>query len=254
MQIAITRQVSRSISDCELTFLERTPIDIERARRQHRLYEAALRDLGLAILSLPEAQDHPDAVFVEDTALVLDEIAILTRPGAASRQQETASIRPILERFRSVLPIEAPATVDGGDLLLMGRRLYVGLGPRTNDAAIDQLQALLTPRGYDVRPVHFQGCLHLKSAATAVAADLILVNPAWLDLREFSDVENLDIDPSEPYAANAVRVDDSLLVAAEFPKTRRRLEEAGLHTVAVEADELAKAEAALSCCSLIFDV
>lgn len=254
MEIAITRQVSRSIMRCELTFLARVPIDLERARQQHAQYEAALKDLGVAVLSLPEEPDLPDSVFVEDTALVLDEVAIITRPGAASRRAETELIARVLAPFRELRQIQAPARVDGGDILRIGKRIFVGVTPRSDAHAVEQIQEMLTPFGYEVHTIPVKGCLHLKSAATNVASDAVLLNPAWVDPSVFDGVKILEIDPSEPYAANALRVGDSLMYCAAFPRSRERLARAGMRTVNVEADELAKAEGALTCCSLIFSI
>src|SRR5512143_2649027 len=170
MDVAITRQVSRSINNCELTYMARERINLGRARLQHAQYEAVLRDLGLAVFSLPEEPDLPDAVFVEDTAVVLDECAIVTRPGAASRRPETGSISRILASFRTLFHIQPPATLDGGDVLQVGRDIYVGSSQRSDTHALGQLQQLTAPFGYAVHPVTVSGCLHLKSAVTRVAA------------------------------------------------------------------------------------
>ena len=178
MFLAITREVSRSIINCELTHLARTPIDVERARQQHAQYEAALKQLGVAVLSLPEAPDLPDSVFVEDTALVFDEFAVILRPGAESRRPETESIRHVLAPYRRLFEIEAPARVDGGDLLRVGKRVYMGITTRSDSNAAEQLQEILNPFGYALTVVPVTGCLHLKSAVTQVSDDTLLVNPA----------------------------------------------------------------------------
>ncbi len=254
MWLAITRQVSRSIVNCELTHLARTPIDVERARRQHEQYEKALKQLGAAVLSLPEEPDLPDAVFVEDTALVLDECAVILRPGAESRRAETESIERVLSPYRRLFHIEAPARVDGGDILRLGHDLYLGITTRSDAEAAGQLQELLGPSGYSIRPVTVTGCLHLKSAATQVAPNTLLVNPKWVDKSHFRGVKFIEIDASEPYAANAVLLGDAIIYSASYPGTRKRLEAAGVKLATVEADELAKAEGAVTCCSLILQV
>jgi dimethylargininase len=249
--IAITREVSRSIVNCELTHLERMPIDIQRARVQHAEYEAALKHLGLAVLSLPEERTLADSVFVEDTALVLDECAIILRPGADSRKPETESIAKVLAPYRKLFSIEAPARVDGGDILRVGKQIYIGLSSRSDTNAIEQIQDFLQPYDYEVHAVMVTGCLHLKSAMTQVAEDTLLTNPAWTDKKNFPGMKFIEIDPSEPYAANALMIGDTILYAKTFPKTRKKLEDAGIKIVDVDADELAKAEGALTCCSLI---
>lgn len=254
MDIAITREVSRSISKCELTYLEREVIDLDRARKQHALYEATLRSTGLAVLTLPEEPDMPDAVFVEDVALVLDECAIILRPGAESRRGETQSVAAVLSHFRDLRHMESPAHADGGDLLRLGRRIYMGVTPRSDTQAYEQLQGMLQPIGYTVVPVQVTGCLHLKSAATKVADEVLLVNPEWVDPHLFGDVKIIEVDPSEGYGANTLRLGETTVCSAAFPKTADLVRREGIQTVSIEADELAKAEGALTCCSLIFSI
>ncbi len=253
MLLAVTRQVSRSIIHCELTHLRRTQIDVERARRQHAQYEAALKSLGAAVLSLPEEPELPDSVFVEDTALVLDECAIILRPGAESRRPETQLMEPVLSPYREIFRIEAPARVDGGDLLRVGKDIYMGISTRSDANAAEQLDAVLAGFGYRLHLAEVTGCLHLKSAATQVGEDTLLVNPKWVDKKVFAGVKFIEIEASEAYAANAVLIGSSLIYPAAFPKTGRRLEAAGIPILHVEADELAKAEGAVTCCSLLLD-
>jgi len=254
MYIAITREVSRAIVHCELTHLARTPIDMDRARRQHAQYETALKQLGLAVLSLPEAPTLADSVFVEDTALVLDECAVITRPGAESRRLETDIIAEILASYRKLFHILAPARIDGGDILQVGKQIYVGLSTRSDTNAIEQIQDFLQPFGYELHAVTLTGCLHLKSAVTQVTRDTLLINPAWVDKNNFLGVNFIEIDPSEPYAANAVLIGETIIYPTAFPQTQRRLDKAGVQMITVEADELAKAEGAVTCCSLIFKI
>ncbi len=252
MLIAITREVSRSIVNCELTNLARTPIDVNRARAQHTQYEAALKQLGLAVLSLPEEPALADSVFVEDTALVLDECAVILRPGAESRRPEVESIAKVLAPYRKLFRIGAPARVDGGDILRVGKQIYIGLSTRSDTNAIEQLQDFLQPYGYKIYAVTVTGCLHLKSAVTQAAEDTLLINPAWVDKKNFDRVKFIEVEPSEVYAANAVMIGDTIIYPTSFPKTQKRLEAAGIKMVTVDADELAKAEGAATCCSLIF--
>lgn len=250
--LAITRQVSPAIQQCELTHLERQPIDLPRARSQHQEYEEALRSLSVEVISLPPLPDLPDSVFVEDAAIVLDECAIITRPGADSRKPETESIAQVLSPYRNLFHIKPPATVDGGDVLVVGKTMFVGISSRSNQAALEQMQAILNPLGYEVRGVEVTGCLHLKSAVTQAGKQLLLVNPAWVRKDDFPDMEFVEVDPSEPYAANAVLIRDQVIYPSAFPRTRKRLESAGVKLVEVDASELAKAEGAVTCCSLIF--
>ena len=253
MRIAITRKVSPEIGRCELSYLERAPIDVGLAQRQHLAYERCLADLGCAVTSLPPEPALPDSVFVEDTAIVLDELAGVTRPGAASRRPETASVAAALASWRPLFQLEAPGTLDGGDVLVVGRRIFVGRSLRSDEAGCGQLRNLLAPRGYTVVPVALHGCLHLKSAVTALPGDRLLVNPAWVDGSAFAGLGIIEVDPAEPRAANALRIGGAVVFPAVFERTRRRLESAGIGVVEVDVSELAKAEGAVTCCSLVFE-
>jgi dimethylargininase len=193
-------------------------------------------------------------VFVEDTAIVLDTMAVVTRPGAVSRRSETAGIASVLAPYRPLATLPAPATLDGGDVVRLGRTLYVGLSTRTGEAGVAALGALGEPAGYTVRGVPVSGCLHLKSAATAVAPDLVLLNPTWVDPAAFGAATVVEVDPREPFAGNALPVGEAVLFPAAFPRTRGRLVALGLSVVPVDLSELAKAEGALTCCSLVFEV
>jgi dimethylargininase len=239
---------------CELTHLPRVPIDLPLAEAQHRAYERALASLGCEVIALPVSADLPDSVFVEDVAVVLDEIAIVTRPGAASRRAERPSIAEALVPFRHVTAIAEPGTIDGGDVLRIGRRIFVGQSGRSNDAAIEQLRAVAWPYGYTVTGVPVGGCLHLKSAITLIGPATVLVNPAWVDVRAFGAAHVIEIDPAEPYAANGLLVGSTVIYPASFPATRARLEAAGVGVCALDVSELQKAEGAVTCCSLVFRI
>ena len=249
--IAITRAVSPSIVTCELTHLERTPIDVETARAQHRVYEEALIEAGYLLERLDTSPQMPDSVFVEDIAVVFDELAIVTRPGAESRRQETLAVAEALAAYRPLQTIQAPATVDGGDVLTAGRTVVVGRSSRTNEAGVRQIRQMLEPLGYTVAETLVRGYLHLKSAVTALADDVVLANPDWIDRRVFGRFEIIEVDRAEPGAANALRLDDRVIVASAYPRTAERIEKAGFKVCAIDASELAKAEGALTCCSLI---
>ena len=246
MKIAITRDVSPSIAKCELTHLARTPIDYDRAREQHREYRDLLASLGCSVIELPADAAYPDSVFVEDTAIVLDDIAVITRPGAESRRGETQAIEEVLSRYRPVKRIEAPATIDGGDVLVLDEHLYVGITARSNEAALEQLRRLT---GREVTGVRVDGCLHLKSGITRVSRDALLVHRQWIDVTPFAGWTLID---AEPFGANALLLDDVVIYPRGFPRTLAKL--AGLDVRLVDADELAKAEGGVTCCSIVFGV
>jgi len=251
-RVAITRGISATINDCELTHLARTPIDVALAREQHAAYESALASLGCEIRRIPADDRYPDAVFIEDTAIVLNEIAVITRPGAESRRGELDAVASVLSEYRTLARVEAPATIDGGDVLQLDDVLYVGRTPRTSDDGIAQLRALIAPYGYRVVAVDVDGCLHLKSAVTRVGADALLMNPRWVSPSLFDGRRIIDVDDAEPAAANALRIGERVIFPEEFPCTRRKLEAAGVEVIAVPAGELAKAEGGVTCCSLLF--
>jgi len=249
--IAVTHVVSPNIHRCELTHRPREPLDLDLARRQHAAYQDALRRHGFTVLELTVNEHLPDSVFVEDTALILDEVAVLCRPGAASRREELAGIRPVLERFRPVVEIRAPGTLDGGDVLRVGKTLFVGLSSRTNKDGLEQLRALLAPYGYLVKAVSVHGCLHLKTAVTAVDDHTLVAYPEWIDMEPFGGFRVLEVPKEEAEAANVLHLNPSVLMAEGFPRTKRMLREAGFAVETVDISELRKAEAGLTCSSLL---
>lgn len=257
--LALTRPVSPTLDACELTHRERTSIDVERAAAQHAGYEAALEAAGCRLVPVPAAPALPDAVFVEDTAVVVDEVAVLTRPGAASRRPEVDGVAAVLAAHRPLERIEAPGTLDGGDVLVVGRDVFVGASRRTNEAGTARLRSILEPLGYAVRSVPVRGCLHLKTAVTALTDDLLIVNPAWVDPGAFGDRRVVEVAPDEPLAGNVLRLPDRVLMASGQAGTRARIQaglaEAGagdVGVVEVDVSELALAEAGVTCCSILF--
>ena len=251
MILAITRDVSPRFNECEITHIERTPIDLNIARSQHHGYVQALKELGCAVLELPAEADLPDSVFVEDTAVVLPEVALITRPGADSRKPETESIIPVLRPYRELVFIESPGTVDGGDVLVIGKSIYVGMSTRSNAAAVNQMNQLLGKYGYQVQGVELHDCLHLKTAATRVDDKTLLLNRKWVDVENFEGFDLIDVDEAEPFAGNCLPINGSIIFPVEYPKTGEKLEDRGYKLKRVAADELAKAEGQVTCCSLI---
>jgi dimethylargininase len=249
--VALTRDVSPALAACELTHLSRVPIDVDRARAQHAAYESVLADAGYRVERLPAAPEMPDGVFVEDVAVVFDEIAIVARPGAESRRAEVRTAAAALSRYREVRTIEAPGTMDGGDVLVAGKRVFVGLSSRTSGSAARQMRALLAPHDYTVHEVAVTVCLHLKSAVTVINEGMLLLNPDWADAASFGGFELVVVDPREPAAANALRLRDRVIFPSAFPRTAERLRTRGLPLISVDVSELAKAEGAVTCCSLI---
>lgn len=263
MLTAITRAVSPALVNCELSFIPRQLIDLEMARAQHRAYEQLLETLGARVISLPAEPALPDSMFVEDPALVLDELAVIFPLGTESRRPEASLLAQALSKFRKLAYVTLPGTLEGGDILRVGRRLFVGLTKRSNAEGIRQLAAILAPYDYEVIAVEVPGCLHLKSAVTHIGRKqgsgsratlaTLLANRAWFNAEPFTGFEWIDVDSSEPHAANALALHDTIVFPASFPKTRARIEAAGFHVTALDISELQKAESGLTCSSLIFE-
>jgi dimethylargininase len=245
------------MQQCELTYQARVEIDLALANAQHRVYEQALEEFGCQVISLPAEPDLPDSVFVEDVALVMEDVAVLTRPGAASRRPEVPSVACVLAEYRRLEQMTAPAALDGGDVLRLGRTLYVGVSTRSSHVGIEQLAGLLAPYGYQVEPVELSGCLHLKSAVTQVGADLLLINRQWIPRVPrgvFASFRCVEVHPQEPQAGNALMLPGGLIYPSSYPLTRHRLEQCGLNVRAVDVSEMEKAEGAVTCCSLVFEM
>lgn len=253
MLVAVTRAISPTLADCELTHLAREPIDVANAIAEHGRYEDALRSCGARVVRAAPEPDLPDAVFVEDAAVAFDEAAVITRPGAATRRPETESLATVLGTYRPLLRIDAPGTLDGGDVLRIGRMVYVGQSARTNREGMAQLATLLAPWDYEVIPVAMDGCLHLKSAVTQVGEQLLLINPRWVRPSAWPSMEVVEVAAREPLGANALWIDPAVLYPAHYQQTAERLDRAGVRVVPVPCTELAKAEGGVTCCSVLFE-
>ena len=257
MPTAYTRAVSPAFATCELTHLHRQPIDPERAAAQHRAYEQALERAGLTVTRLPDLPGHADGVFVEDTAIILGEHAVITRPGAASRRAEADSTAAgLLARFE--VHRMTRGRLDGGDVLTIGRKVYVGQSRRSDCAGIVNLAGIAGRLGYEVIEVPHDKCLHLKTGATFAGHDdagreVVLLNPDWIDSRVFEDVFLLPSHPDEAFGANSLRAGGKLIYPAAYPRTAERLRAFGFDVEEVDIGELEKAEAGLTCMSLIAD-
>jgi dimethylargininase len=228
----------------------------ERALKQHEDYCAALEQCGLTLIRLEADPFHPDSTFVEDTAVIAGTCTVLTRPGAPSRSGEVESMRKVLvELFPSLLPIQSPGTVDGGDVCEAGNHFFIGVSERTNEAGAQQLVELLAPFGYtssliDIRDL--RSILHLKSGLSYLGDNRLAVIEALADRPEFCDYDLVRVNDDEMYAANCIRVNDHVLVAAGYPTLEETLRDLGDHTIALDMTEFQKMDGGLSCLSLRF--
>ena len=252
MLTAITRKVSSALAECELTFIPRQTIDLKKARAQHHAYEELLRKLGARVISLPEEPDLPDSMFVEDPAIVLDEVVVICPLGTETRRKEAPSLAAALEKFRKLAYVRLPGTLEGGDVLCVGRRIFVGLTKRSNPEGIRQLAVIVEKYGYDTTVVPVTGCLHLKSAVTYLGRNTLLANRAWFDWKRFSGFDWVEVDPSEPHGANALTIGESVVFPGSFPKTQALIEARSFKVLPLDISELQKAESGLTCSSLIF--
>jgi dimethylargininase len=247
--VALTREVSANLPACELTFLAREPIVVSRARAQHETYRRLLADCGARVVLLPADDGAPDCCFIEDTAVVVDEIAVMAPLGALARRRESDEVAGALAAFRPVTRLELPATLDGGDVLVVGRHVFVGLSTRTNAAGAEGLGKALEPFGYRIVPTEVRGCLHLKTAMTAIDDETILANPALVDPP--AALRTVAVPDDEPSAGNVLRVGDVLCLSDAFPRTAELLRAHGRHVRSVDISELMKAEAGMTCLSLM---
>jgi len=251
MTTALVRQPSSSLVECELAYIARDRIDLQVAFRQHDQYCTSLRNLGIEVEILPPLDTFPDSVFIEDNAIILDELAVLASMGTVSRQGEPRALYALLFHKFRVVEISPPATIEGGDVLCVGKTVFVGLSTRTNEAGVELLQALLRPFGYHVISIAVTRCLHLKTACTPLDDKTLLVNPAWVDLEVLKAYRLISVPSKEPYAANVMRLPTGLLASASYPKTLERIRAEGYPVMDVDISEFHKAEAGLTCLSLI---
>jgi dimethylargininase len=253
MLTAITRSVSSALVDCELSFIPRRPIDLQKARTLHHAYEQLLGKLGARVISLPEELELPDSMFVEDPAIVVDEVAVICPLGTETRRKEAPSLAAALGKFRKLAFVKLPGTLEGGDVLRVGKKVFVGITARSNPEGIRQLAVILSAYGYDVTAVPVTGCLHLKSAVTYLGRNTMLANREWFDWRRIEGFEWLDVVPAEPHSANALAIGDTVIFPASFPNTKALIEAKGFHVESLDISELQKAESGLTCSSLIFE-
>jgi len=192
-------------------------------------------------------------MFVEDPVIVVDELAVICPLGTETRRNEAPSLAAALEKFRKLAYVKLPGTLEGGDVLRVGKRVFVGITARSNPEGIRQLAVILGAYGYDVTAVPVTGCLHLKSAVSYLARNTMLANRARFDSRRIDGFDWLDVDPSEAHSANALTIGDTVIFPASFPKTKARIEAKGFRVESLDISELQKAEAGLTCSSLVFE-
>jgi dimethylargininase len=229
-------------------------VDLAQAHQQHEGYRAALRRNGVDVRLLDVNAEHGDGCFIEDNAIVVDEVAILTTMGAAHRRQEPQAIAPVLAEYRRVECVAGDSRIEGGDVLRIDRDIFVGRSTRTNQRGVDALRGILEPFGYRVTGVDVADGLHLKTACTALDSSTLLANRAWLDMAPFQGFDVIDVHPDEPTAANVLRIGEAIVMPEGCPRTVARVRERCPHAQTVDISEFAKADGGLTCLSLVFEV
>lgn len=250
--IAITHLPSPNMQQGERTFAGDDVVDNALALRQHGAYRDALRSCGANVVVLDIYRSMPDCVFVEDTALVLDELAVMMSPGAESRRGEPIGIEPTLREHRSIERVSLPATIDGGDIVRAGRDLYVGRSPRTNAAGIESLRQIVQRYGYTVTAVPVRGCLHLKTACSALPDGRFLVNDGWIDASVLPTTKLIQVPDGEQWSGDVLAIGDRIIASDAFPETLMLLESAAAAVIPVSVSEYAKVEGGVTCLSLVF--
>jgi dimethylargininase len=250
---ALTHKVSPKIAECEVTFIDRSPIDLHLAVRQHDHYCDVLKKLDVIVKELSENESYPDSCFVEDTAIVVDELAIICSMGVSSRRGEPMLIERELSEYREIAHISLPATIEGGDVLRIGKKIFIGQSSRTNLEGIEELARILEPYDYRVVHVRTKGSLHLKSACTAIDEETLFVNPDWVELDAFRGFNLVYTPAEEPWSANILGIGATVCVQAGFPRAVELIERVVERVEIIDISELRKAEAGLTCSSIIFE-
>jgi len=220
--------------------------------KQHRVYIELLKSLGLTVIELDALQDFPDAYFVEDTAVVTPEVAILTNSGPDTRKGEVCFMEPVLAKYRKIERIEAPGTVDGGDVLMVDKQFFIGISDRTNEDGAKQLAAILEKYGYECTPIDVEAGLHLKSSVNYVGKNTLLMTAEFVEHKAFENYSKIIVNRGEEYSANTLFVNDYLITPAGFPSTKKKLEKLDLPIIELDVNEARKMDGGLTCMSIRF--
>jgi len=220
--------------------------------KQHEAYVNTLKFLGLNLIVLDALPDHPDAYFVEDTAVVTPNMAIITNPGVGDRKGEVDTIEQALAAYRKTIRIQAPRTVDGGDVLMVGSHFFIGISERTNKQGAEQLGGILNEYGYTWTTVCVDSGLHLKSSVNYIGKNRLLITDTFADCEEFKDYDTIIINETEEYAANTLFINNTLITPKGFPSTIKKLKSTGFDIIELDVSEMRKMDGGLTCLSLRF--
>lgn len=225
---------------------------MEIANLQHQTYRAMLERCGAKVIVLDENLACPDSVFVEDPIIVFDEVAVLTSMGVESRRKESEAMERVFSKYRKIERIVLPAKIEGGDVLKIGKKIFVGESARTNKEGIEALKTIIKPFGYEVIAVKVTGCLHLKTGATALDDKTIFINSHWVDAEAFEGFAKVEALNDEPFGANVLKMGNILCMNEAFPKSIAHIKSLGYTVDSCNISEFVKAEAGLTCMSVPF--
>lgn len=251
-EFAIVRAIPNTYQDCVTIAPDKPVINVELAKQQHAAYCKTLEQLDLKLIRIEADDALPDCCFTEDTAIVFGDVAIITNPGTISRIAETAEMEKVLTPLKNIHHLSSPATIDGGDVLKIDQKIFIGISSRTNEEAIKQVATILHSKGYDVIGVKIRDTLHLKSVCTNVGKGCILLAEGHLDKKIFSEYDIIIVPEEESYAANCLVVNGKVLLPKGFPKTKSLVEAKGFSVIEMDMTEIEKADGALTCLSIIF--
>lgn len=253
-EFAIVRGIPNTFQDCvTLSLSHNTPkINVELARQQHATYCNTLEQLGLKLISIEADDALPDCCFTEDTAIVFGDLAIINYPGTSSRVAETVEMEKTLARLKRIYHLSPPATLDGGDVLKIDKKIFIGNSSRTNEEGIKQVAVIINPKGFEVIGVKIWNTLHLKSVCTYLGNGCIILAEGYLDDNIFSQYDKIIVPREEEYCANCLVVNGKVLIPKGFPKTKTLIEAKGFSVIELETSEAKKADGALTCSSIIF--
>ena len=250
VKYAIVRPVPNSYDHCVRTNVEK--IDVALAKKQHAEYCKALENLGLKLIWVKGDDTLPDSCFVEDTAIIIGEKAIICNMKVKSRAREVIEVAKVLEKLKEIYYIKPPVTIDGGDALKIENKIFVGISERTNMQAVHQLKKILNNSDVEVVPVKVKNVLHLKSACTYLGNNYVILSKGHFDVNILQGYEKILVPKGEAYAADCLAIDGTVLMAKGYPKTKKMIEAAGFSVKEMEISEFRKGEGALTCLSILF--
>jgi dimethylargininase len=251
-EFAIVRNIPNSFPQCITAFSGKSPIDVILAQQQHELYCKTLVELGLKLVRIEADNSLPDCCFTEDAAIVTDVLGIISLPGTESRHAEIIEMEKALTSFKKIRHIAAPATIEGGDVLKIGKKLFIGNSARTNDEGIKQVANMVSELGYEVIPVKIRNTLHLKTVCTYLGNNCIIYADGHFDENIFAEYDKIIVPATESYCANTLVVNGKVLIPKGFPLTRSLIEKKGFSVIELDMSEIEKADGALTCLSVIF--